>query len=407
MDNKVLENFTKLVLKIGVNLQRGQGLEVACPTSQREVGVAFAKSAYQMGAKIVRIRWSDEDVERLTFKHADSCALNDIPKWFVDSKMDLVKNNFCYVAVSAENPKAFEGLDPQKIAEYSKAKSFALKKFSQEVMSNGIRWCVVSVPTNEWAEVVFPNDNNAFEKLEKAIISSMRLDSENPLLEWENHIKKLNARADFLNFNNFSKLIFKNSIGTNLLVGLCEDHVWISAQELAKDGVKFVANMPTEEIFTAPHKLKVDGVVKSAMPLCFNGNIIDDFSITFKKGKVVDFTAKKGYEILKSIIETDSGSARLGEVALIGKNSPIAKAGTLLYNTLFDENASCHLAFGKGYPTTVKKGDLLPQKELSKKGLNHSVEHVDFMIGTKDLSVIGVKENGEEITIFDNGDWTI
>ena len=274
-------------------------------------------------------------------------------------------------------------------------------------MSNAIRWCVVSVPTKEWAKKVFPNSKNPEQDLSNQIERAMRLDAYNPIEAWQEHIETLNKRADFLNKQRFSSLLFKNAKGTDLRVGLSQNHVWLCAQEMAKDGVKFVANMPTEEIFTAPHKDRVDGVLKSAMPLCVNGQIIDNFTIEFKKGKIVSFSAEKGYEALKRLIDTDNGTKRLGEVALIGKNSPIAKSNVLFYNTLFDENASCHLAIGKAYPTTILGGDKLTIAELKKLGANDSTEHEDFMIGTDDLSVIGVKENGEKIQLFDNGEWVI
>ena len=205
----------------------------------------------------------------------------------------------------------------------------------------------------------------------------------------------------------FDHLLFKNQKGTDLKVGLADDHIWLSAKEKAKDGVNFIANMPTEEIFTAPHAYKVDGVLKSAMPLCENGQVIDEFSITFKDGKITDFSAEKGYDALKNIIDTDDGTKRLGEVALIGKNSPIAKSGILFYNTLFDENASCHLAIGNAYPTCIANGETLTEEELKEKGANDSIEHVDFMIGTSDLSVIGVDKDGNETQIFIDGEWCI
>ena len=407
LKHETLDKFADLVLQVGVNLQVGQGLEVACPTSKREVAVAFTRAAYKLGAKIVRIRWSDEEVERLNYECAQLSALTDVPKWFVDGKMDLVKNGFCYVAISAENPKAFEGVDAVRLSKSAKARAIALKKFSNEVMSNGIRWCVVSVPTLEWAKLVFPTSSNPESDLSNLIEDTMRLNEESPVDAWKKHIETLNKRANFLNESKFTKLIFTNSLGTNLSVGLCEDAIWLSAEEVAKDGIKFVANMPTEEVFTAPHKDKVDGIVKSALPLCENGTLIKDFSLTFKNGKIVDFYAKEGYETLKELINTDNGTKRLGEVALIGKNSPIAKRKVLLYNTLFDENASCHLAIGEGYPTTVKNGANLTKKELNKKGLNNSNMHVDFMIGTPDLNVVGVKENGEKVQIFIDGEWAI
>ena len=274
-------------------------------------------------------------------------------------------------------------------------------------MENGIRWCVVSVPTLAWAKKVFKNSANPEQDLSVAIQKCMRLDEENPVLAWDLHVKNLDQRARYLNENDFEYLIFKNSIGTNVKIYLADNHVWTSAKEKAKDGIEFIANMPTEEIFTAPHKLKTTGVIKSSMPLSYNGNLIEDFYITLKNGKITDYGAKVGYNVLKDLISTDKGTFRLGEIALIPKSSPIAKLKTLFYNTLFDENASSHVAIGKAYPTTVKNGDKLSKKELSKLGVNDSIEHVDFMIGTNDLDVVGVKKNGVRVQLFTDGDWAI
>ena len=404
-NGKILENFARLVLKIGVNLQNGQGLEIACPVEKKEVAETFAEVAYSLGAKIVNVRWEDQVVNKINYLNAQINTLTDIPKWFVDSKNYLTEKGFCYVAISADDPSAYKEVSSDKMGEIAKAKSKALKKFSDCIMSNGIRWCVVSVPTLEWAKQVFPNSNSPEEELSLAIEKAMRLDTKNPTEEWEKHIKKLENRAEFLNFSRYEYLHFKSSNGTDLKVGLAENHVWMSAKEKAKDGVSFVANMPTEEVFTAPHKDKVEGVVYSTMPLCENGQIVDKFKLVFKKGKVVDFSAEKGYEALKNILNIDSGIKRIGEVALIGKNSPIAKSGILFYNTLFDENASCHLALGKAYPTTISNGDALSVSELKKLGANDSVDHVDFMIGSEDLIVTGIKKDKTEQVIFKDGDW--
>ena len=269
---------------------------------------------------------------------------------------------------------------------------------------------MVSVPTEAWAKHVFPQAKNGTEAeamLTEAIAKTMRLNYNNPVEEWEKHISRLDARAKFLNEQDFEYLHYENSIGTDLYVGLADGHEWLSAKESAKDGVPFVANMPTEEVFTAPHRLKTNGVVKSALPLSYNGQIVDKFSLTFKKGKVVDFSAEKGYDILKELINTDEGTRHIGEAALIGKNSPIAEQGILFYNTLFDENASCHLALGKAYPTTLKGGANLTAAELKARGANDSVEHVDFMIGTSDLKVTGIKKDGTKIPVFRDGEWCI
>lgn len=407
MEKTQLEKFAKLVLKFGVNLQKGQGLEIACPVERRETAEALSSIAFKMGASTVRIRWEDEIIDRLNLLYSAESELIDVPKWFVDSKLDLVKKNFCYVAIAAEDPAAFSDVPEKRITAYSSARRKALKRFSENVMSNAIRWCVVSVPTEKWAQKVFPNDKNPTLKLENAIIKTMRLDKINPEKAWKDHIQKLSERAEFLNSQNFSYLRFQNSLGTDLKVGLADNHFWLSAKETAKDGVEFMANMPTEEVFTAPHKNKVNGRVYSALPLSFNGQIIENFTLDFKNGKVVSFSAEKGYETLKGLLETDKGSSRLGEVALIGKNSPIAESGILFYNTLFDENASCHIALGKGYPTTVKNGEKLSLSELKKLGLNDSVEHVDLMIGTPDLNITGYKKDGSFLPLFIDGEWCV
>lgn len=406
LTGKKLYDFAELVLGVGVNLQKGQGLEIVCPVEKSEVAVAFSEKAYEMGARIVNVRWSCEKTDRVNYLYAEEEALTDIPKWFVDSKNYLVKKGFCYVAIDAEDPSAFKDVPSEKLAAVSKKKSKLLKAFSDEVMSNGIRWCVVSVPTESWAKKIFPAADPV-EELSFAIEKTMRLDEKNPLEAWQKHIDTLNRRAEFMNAKNFEYLHYTSANGTDLMLGLAKNHVWVSAQEKAKDGVPFVANMPTEEIFTAPHKDKINGVVKSALPLSYNGQIIENFSFTFKKGKVVDFSAEKGYDVLKKLLETDAGTLSLGEAALIGKNSPIAKSGILFLNTLFDENASCHLALGKGYPTTVKGGAEMTVKELKKLGVNDSVEHVDFMIGSPDLSVTGIGYDKSETPLFVDGEWVI
>lgn len=402
-----LENFALLVLKFGVNLQKDQPLELVCPVERPEIAHAFTKIAYELGSKLVHVRWEDETIDKLNYANAKTETLTAVPKWFIESKNHLLKENYCYVAISAEDPSAFKDIPAEKLAAVSKSRSKALKKFTDEVMSNGLRWCVVSLPTKAWADVVFAGDENSVKKLSDAIDDCMRLNEPDPVRAWNLHINNLERHAKFLNDNDFSYLHFTASNGTDVKVGLCDNHVWLSAKEKAKDGIDFVANMPTEEVFTAPHARKIDGVVKSALPLSYNGKIVDGFSLTFKKGKIVDYSAETGYDVLKGIIETDKGTQSAGEVALIGKSSPIAKSGLLFYNTLFDENASCHLALGKAYPTTIKDGETISKKELKRLGANDSVEHVDFMIGTKDLSVVGVKKNGEKIQLFKDGDWVI
>lgn len=406
-NQKILSDYSELVLKIGVNLQKNQGLEINCPVEFKDFARIMAEKAYELGAKEVRVRWSDDILQKINFQYASIETLSDIPQWLVDSKEDLLNRDFCYVDIYSEDPTIYKDIPAEKIAAYSKAKSIALKHYSDQVMADKIRWCVISLPTLSWAKQVFKDDENAEEKLSNAILETMRLDKPNPLEAWEKHIETLNKRAEFLNEKNFDYIHFEGKNGTNLDVGLADGHFWMSACEQAQDGRYFVANMPTEEIFTAPHCKKINGVVKSALPLAHNGQIVDNFSLTFKDGKVVDFSAEKGYDLLKHIIETDEGTKSLGEIALIGKSSVIASSKILYYNILFDENASCHLAFGKAYPTNVKGGANMTALELEKAGLNDSVDHVDFMIGTPDLLVIGVEKDGKKTVLFENGDWVI
>ena len=406
-NKQTIINFCYLTLKKGVNLQERQNVEIICPIERRELGLAMSEIAFTLGANDVKLTYQDDLFDKIRFTNASENALTTIPKWLVLSKEYLLEKNYCYVYIDASDPDVFNNIDANKLGAYSKAKSKALKKFTSVVMENGIRWCVVSAPSLAWAKKVFPKSDTPEDDLSFAIEKCMRLDTIDPLLAWDEHVKNLDDKAKFLTNANFEYLILKNSLGTNVKIYLAKNHIWTSAKEKAKDGVEFIANMPTEEVFTAPNKLKTTGVIKSSMPLSYNGNIIDDFMITLKNGKIVDFSAKTGYEILKNLINTDKGTFHLGEIALIPKTSPITKLNTLFYNTLFDENASTHIAIGKAYPTTIKDGDKLSKKELHSLGVNDSIEHVDFMIGTNDLSVIGVTHNGEKIPVFIDGDWAI
>lgn len=406
-NNSVLKKYSELVLRKGVNLQVGQGLEISCPVERADLARAMTEVAYSLGAKIVRIRYNDEAIDKLSYENAETSVLERVPKWLINMREELIKENFCYVALSSEDPTLFNNVNAEKLKRVAVARSKALKRYSDAIMNNEIRWCVVSLPTKAWAEKVFPGKENCVELLDKAILYTMRLDLQDPISAWEKHVNNLNSRAKFLTNSNFKYLHFKSQNGTDLKVGLAKNHVWLSAEEKAKDGISFIANMPTEEVFTAPDRNFVEGVVKSAKPLSFNGQLIDNFSITFKKGKVVSFTAEKGFLALKNLIETDKGTSRLGEVALIDSSSPIGRSGIMFFNTLFDENASCHLALGKCYPTTILGGESLSKKELKELGANDSIEHVDFMIGSPDICVSGYTENGKEVKLIVNGDWVI
>ena len=407
IDNNKLNHFAELAIKVGVNLQKDQFLVVNCPVECAYIARIIVEQAYKAGAGQVFVNWRDDVLSRLNMQYASEDVLKDIPQWQIDKNDYYIKKGVALISVAASDPAVFAGLDAAKIRRVSTASAQAQKNFHNATMSNVLRWCVVSVPTSKWAQKVFPdcNESEAVDKLWKAIATIMRLDKDDPTKAWQDHCDNLSDRAEFLNNNAFKAIHLKNAKGTDVTIGLPDNHVWLAAKEKAQDGVEFLANIPTEEVFTAPHRLTANGRVVNALPLCENGEIIDDFFIEFKDGRIVDFGAKQGYETLKGLIETDEGTHYLGEIALVSKQSPIAKQNRLFFNTLFDENASCHLAIGKGYPSCVKDYLQLDEKQLFERGVNNSVEHVDFMIGTPDMFVEGIKKDGTRVTIFENGDW--
>ena len=327
---------------------------------------------------------------------------------FEQEKYDYyVEKGASFLSISASDPDLLKGIDSSKISAYQKSRNIALKKYREACSANKNAWCIVSVPTKGWAKKVFSemNTEEATEKLWDTIFTIMRLKEEDPIEAWNKHISILQTKVEELNFNNFKYLHYTNSLGTDLKIELVKNHIWCGGDDTAEAGFKFIANMPTEEVFTTPKLNGVNGIVYSSKPLSYCGNLINNFSITFKDGKVSDCTAEVGLEILKDIINTDEGSKRLGEVALVPYDSPISKSDIIFYNTLYDENASCHLALGSSYPSCIKNGENMTSNELTNSGANVSLSHVDFMIGTKDLDIVGIKEDGTKIQVFKNGNW--
>ncbi len=404
-----LKKFAELAVKTGVNLQKNQLLVITSPTECYEFARLVTEEAYKIGAKDVIVTWKDEIVTKEKFLHAADEVFEKIPNWEVESKNSYAKDGAAFINIYAEDPTLLKDCNPERIGKYSKLRNEAFKELDKRIMGNQNRWCVISIPTKSWAKKVFPNESEevAVEKLWNSIFIATRIDLENPIKAWAEHNKTLNEKVQILNNKNFKYLYFKNNIGTDVKIELVENHLWCGGGDKDVNGIYFNPNMPTEEIFTMPKKTGVNGVVVNSKPLTFNGNIVDKFKLTFKDGKVVDFSAEVGYETLKNLLDTDDGSKYLGEVALVPYNSPIAKSGTLFYNMLFDENAACHLAFGEAYPSCVKNGEKLSDAEKEKVGYNNSLNHEDFMIGTADMSIIGETFNGEKIEIFKNGNWEI
>ena len=407
MNNKLLEKYALLLVKTGINIQKDQTLVINSPIECASFTRIVSRIAYIEGAREVVINWRDELSSKIKFMNAPEEIFEEFPEWQRDFYLSNARMGSAFLSISASDPELMKDVNPQRLAKSHKAASTAIKEYRDRLMSNKNVWCVASIPTLSWAKKVFPelSEDEAMEKLWNSIFKTVRVDTEDPVASWEIHKGNLKRNMDFLNSNNFKYLQYKNSLGTDLKIELPENHLWLGGSDYTPEGIEFIANMPTEEVFTLPKKAGVNGTVVSSKPLNYNGNLIEKFSLTFKQGRIVDFKAEKGYDILKSIIETDEGSYYLGEVALVPHDSPISNSNILFYNTLFDENASCHLAIGKAYPVCIKNGENLSDEELVKLGVNDSFVHEDFMVGTEDLQIIGITADGKEISIFKSGNF--
>ena len=403
----LLKKYAKLAIYQGVNVQKNQTLVISSPIECAKFTRMLVEEAYIKGAKEVVVQWNDELTGKLKYKYSPMEVFETVPEWVKESRLSYAKEGACFLSISASDPELLKDVDPKKVATFRKASSIASREFSSRLMSNENAWSIVSIPTVGWAKKVFPNvsEDEAVEKLWDAIFKIVRVESQDPVKAWEEHKNTLKKNMDFLNSKRFKSLHYTNSLGTDLIIQLPEKHLWAGGAEFTQDGTEFIANMPTEEIFSMPKKTGVNGKVVSSMPLNYGGNLINNFSLTFKDGKVVDFSAEEGYETLKNLLDTDEGAKYLGEVALVPYNSPISNSNIIFFNTLYDENASCHLAFGKAYSLCIKDGEKMSEEELLKEGANDSLTHVDFMIGTKDLQITGTTYDNEKFDIFVNGNW--
>jgi aminopeptidase len=407
MNDQMLEKYARLIVKTGINLQKNQILVINSPIECAPVTRIVAEIAFREGAKDVVVFWKDELFSKIRYLHAPEQIFDQFPEWQKEFYTSYVRQGAAFLSISASDPELMKEVDPQRMVRVQKASNVALKEYRDRLMSNQNVWCVISIPTIAWAKKVFPDvsEQEAIEELWKAIFKAVRVDQEYPVAAWEEHKENLKRSMEFMNSNRFKTLHYKNSLGTDFVIEFPEDHIWVAGADYTPDGVEFIANMPTEEVFTLPKKTGVNGKVVSSMPLNYNGTLIDNFSMTFKDGRIVEFTAATGLEALKSLIETDEGSLYLGEVALVPHNSPISNSKILFYNTLFDENASCHLAIGKAYPVCLKNGENLSKEELEKAGVNDSVVHEDFMIGTADLEIVGTTADGKQVPVFIKGNF--
>lgn len=410
MDKKTLIKYAELMVKKGVNLQKGEMLVVSAPINAADLVREVVKTAYKSGAKTVEVQWSDEKIARLGYRYRSKKQLAIVPDWVVRQKDYYIEQKIAYLVIISDDPENLKGINPEKVAIARRATGKALEKFRDYTGSSKIRWSIAAYPNKEWAKKMFPElpANIALKKQWEYIAKTVRLDTEDALKAWDEHQANLERRCNVLNTANIKTFRYKNRYGTDFTVDMPEGYIFAGgAEKGALDGIMFTANMPTEEVFSCPDRRTANGKLVAAMPLCRNGQIISGFWFEFKDGKIVDFGASEGYDNLKSIIETDEGSRYLGEIALVGYNSPIRELNTMFYETLFDENASCHFAIGDCYPTCVAGGGDMTKEQLLEKGLNNSIEHVDFMVGTEDLTITAIKRDGSEMKVFENGDWVI
>ena len=407
MMEEKLREYARLLVRVGLNVQKGQNLVISAPVECADFARLCAAEAYDAGCREVIMNWHDDALTRMKYLRADDAIFDEVALWRRHFFNDYALEGTAYLAISASDPENLKGVDPRRLVRSQQASGKALKDFDRLQMCGGFPWCIASIPIPSWAKRVFPgvSEDEAMEKLWDAIFASVRISGDGKAVEkWQAHLDTLHERLEKMNALNFKSLHYTNSLGTDLTVELPEGHIWEAGDDVTLAGRSYIANIPTEELFTSPLKTGVNGVVYSALPLAHDGNIIDKFHFVVKEGKIVEAHAEQGEETLKAAISVDEGAAYFGEVALVPYDSPISNQKILFYNTLFDENAACHIAFGEAYPC-LKGGQQMTKDELKARGLNDSITHVDFMVGTPDLSVVGTTHDGRQVPVFVNGNF--
>ena len=401
-----LQKYAELIVKVGVNVQPGQEVVLYINVDQQHLAHLIVKEAYKAGAGKVMIKWSDTFAQREFLEHASDEFLENVPEFAKEEAQYIADHRCCRISVMSEDPGAFGGIDQKRVAAYQSANGKALMPVRQATQNNDLSWTVVAAASPAWAERVFPDlkGEAAVDRLWEEIFKTTRIEREDPIQAWKDHDAKLHEKEDWLNKEQFSALHY-TSPRTDLTIGLPENHVWEGGGSKNAAGIEFMANMPTEECFTAPDNRRIDGYVTSTKPLSYAGNIFENMKFTFKDGKVVEATAEKGQAVLDHLLETDEGVRSLGEVSLVPDPSPISQSGITFFNTLFDENASDHLALGAAYPFNVQGGTKMSKDQLKAKGINFSQAHVDFMVGSADMNIDGIKKDGTIVPVFRNGDW--
>ncbi|HEM4873229.1 TPA: aminopeptidase [Streptococcus suis] len=404
-----LAKYAKLLVSTGINVQPGHTVQLTIGVEQAELARLIVKEAYAHGAKEVLVNWLDDVIARERLVNVDVELLEQVHPQRITEMNYLLERKASRLVVLSEDPGAYDGVDPEKLSRNARALSQALNPMRQASQANKISWTLGAASGLEWAKKVFPNaasDEEAVDLLWDQIFKTCRIYEEDPIKAWEEHEARLVAKAKVLNDEQFVKLHY-TAPGTDLVLGMPKNHLWEAAGSVNAQGEHFIANMPTEEVFTAPDYRVADGYVTSTKPLSYNGNIIEGIKVTFKDGEIVDVTAEKGDEVMKKLVFDNAGARGLGEVALVPDKSPISQSGVTFFNTLFDENASNHLAIGQAYVFSIEGGTEMSQEELKEAGLNRSDVHVDFMIGSNKMNIDGIREDGTRVPIFRDGEWAI
>ncbi len=405
--NENLKKYARLIAETGVNVQDNHTVVLQISVDQAPLARLITEEAYRLGAAEVIVQWSDETIQREFLAHAATDRIENVPQYKIDQTDDWIAKGASRISVVSSNPDALAGVDVQRVAAFQAANGKALVNLRKATQANKVSWTVVAAASEGWAAKVFPELATSEEQVDalwNEIFKTTRIYEENPVIAWDIHDKKLQEKAAELNEQQFTALHY-TAPGTDLTIGLPKNHLWEGAGSYNARGEEFMANMPTEEVFTAPDSRRVDGYVSSTKPLSYAGTIISGMKFTFKDGKVVDFSAEQGEEALKNLLAIDEGAKHLGEVALVPDPSPISQSGLIFYNTLFDENASNHLAFGSAYAFNLQGGTEMSEEELAEAGLNRSQTHVDFMVGSDKMNIDGIKEDGTIVPVFRNGDW--
>ena len=406
IDAQQLEKLAEVAIRVGLDLQKGQDLVITAPLNAAPLVRLITKHAYMAGGGLVTAFYNDEVATLMRYAYGADEVFDRASNWLYDGMAKAYASGSARLAVSGDNPMLLSKEDPSKVARANRALSTAYKPALEKISNFDINWNIVSYPNPSWARQMFPDDPEelAVQKLAKAIFAASRVDVEDPVSAWKQHNAELRKRSTWLNGQRFASLHFSGP-GTDLTVGLADDHEWHGGAATAKNGVTCNPNIPTEEVFTTPHARRVEGTVSSTKPLSHQGTLIDNIRVRFEGGRIVEAKASKGEEVLKKVLETDEGASRLGEVALVPHSSPISASGLLFFNTLFDENAACHIALGQCYSKCFLNGASLTQEEISAKGGNSSLIHIDWMIGSGEIDIDGITSDGARVPVFRKGEW--